>query len=70
MPITIPPFYAVQFFPMAHKNMGGVAIDIHAQVLDKKQRPIPGLYAGGEITGSAASMGWRDSMARSPVHPF
>lgn len=57
MPIAVPPFYAVQFYPMAHKNMGGVAIDIHAQVLDKKQTPIPGLYAAGEITGSAGING-------------
>lgn len=55
--ITTPPFYAVQFFPMAHKNMGGVAIDMHARVLDKKHKPIPGLYAGGEITGSAGING-------------
>lgn len=57
VPIAVPPFYAVQFYPMAHKNMGGVAINIHAQVLDKKQAPIPGLYAGGEITGSAGING-------------
>ena len=55
--ITTPPFYAVQFFPMAHKNMGGVAIDLRARVLDKKHQPIPGLYAGGEITGSAGING-------------
>lgn len=55
--ITTPPFYAVQFFPMAHKNMGGVAIDMRARVLDRKHKPIPGLYAGGEITGSAGING-------------
>jgi len=55
--ITTPPFYAVQFFPMAHKNMGGVAIDMRARVLDQKHQPIPGLYAGGEITGSAGING-------------
>ena len=57
VPIAVPPFYAVQFYPMAHKNMGGVAIDIHARVLDKQRKPIPGLYAGGEITGSAGING-------------
>jgi succinate dehydrogenase/fumarate reductase flavoprotein subunit len=55
--ITTPPFYAVQFFPMAHKNMGGVAIDMQARVLDKQHKPVPGLYAGGEITGSAGING-------------
>jgi predicted oxidoreductase len=56
-PIAVAPFYAVQFYPMAHKNMGGVAINLRAQVLDKRQVPIPGLYAGGEITGSAGING-------------
>jgi succinate dehydrogenase/fumarate reductase flavoprotein subunit len=55
--IIAAPFYAVQFFPAAHKNMGGVAINIHAQVLDQRQQPIPGLFAGGEITGSAGING-------------
>jgi uncharacterized protein len=45
------PFYAVQFFPLTRKSMGGVAIDASARVLDAKQRPIPGLYAAGELTG-------------------
>jgi uncharacterized protein len=55
--LSAPPFYAIQFYPAAHKNMGGVAINIHAQVLDQRQKPIPGLFAGGEITGSAGING-------------
>ncbi len=31
--------------------MGGVQINAHAQVLDLDGRPIPGLYAAGEVTG-------------------
>jgi succinate dehydrogenase/fumarate reductase flavoprotein subunit len=42
---------------MAHKNMGGVAIDLKAQVLNHQHTPIPGLYAAGEITGSAGING-------------
>jgi succinate dehydrogenase/fumarate reductase flavoprotein subunit len=57
VPITTPPFYAVQFFATAHKNMGGVAIDMQARVLNKQRKPIPGLYAAGEITGSAGING-------------
>ena len=45
------PYYAVQFFPLTRKSMGGVAIDSSARVLDAKQKPIPGLYAAGELTG-------------------
>jgi predicted oxidoreductase len=55
--IEKPPFYAVQFFPMTRKNMGGVAIDMDARVLNRDGRPVPGLYAGGEITGSVGING-------------
>jgi predicted oxidoreductase len=49
--IERPPFYAVQFFPLARKSLGGVAVDLSCRVLDKKRQPIPGLYAVGELTG-------------------
>jgi flavocytochrome c len=49
--ITRPPFYAVQFFPLTRKSLGGVSIDHSAHVLDREDRPIPGLYAVGELTG-------------------
>jgi fumarate reductase flavoprotein subunit len=31
--------------------MGGLRIDTHRRVLDKSGKPIPGLYAAGEVTG-------------------
>jgi predicted oxidoreductase len=49
--IEKPPFYAVQFFPLARKSLGGVAVDLSCRVLDKRRQPIPGLYAVGELTG-------------------
>jgi predicted oxidoreductase len=49
--IEKPPFYAVQFFPLARKSLGGVAVDLSCRVLDMKGQPIPGLYAVGELTG-------------------
>ncbi|HVZ73898.1 MAG TPA: FAD-dependent oxidoreductase [Polyangia bacterium] len=52
-----PPFYAVQFFPMTRKSMGGVAIDTSARALDGAGRAIPGLYAAGELTGLAGING-------------
>lgn len=45
------PFYAVQFFPITRKTMGGVEVDIHCRVLNREGMPIPGLYAIGEVTG-------------------
>jgi tricarballylate dehydrogenase len=32
-------------------TFGGLKIDDHAQVIDCEQRPIPGLYAAGELVG-------------------
>jgi succinate dehydrogenase/fumarate reductase flavoprotein subunit len=49
--IEKPPFYAVRFFPLTRKSMGGVHIDAAGRVLDRTGRPIPGLYAAGELTG-------------------
>ncbi|MBN2439541.1 MAG: FAD-dependent oxidoreductase [Deltaproteobacteria bacterium] len=51
------PFYAVQFFPLTRKSMGGVAIDRSCRVLDTSGRPIFGLYAAGELTGLAGVNG-------------
>ena len=55
--VETPPFYAVQFFPMTRKSMGGVAIDRSCRVLDVAGKPIPGLYAVGELTGLAGVNG-------------
>ena len=55
--IERPPFYAVQFFPITRKSMGGVLIDLSCRVVDQQKRPIPGLYAVGELTGLAGING-------------
>ena len=49
--IEKPPFYALQFFPLARKSLGGVAVDLSCRVLDGQGRSIPGLYAVGELAG-------------------
>jgi uncharacterized protein len=49
--IDKPPFFAVQFFPLTRKSMGGVAVDMRCRVLDRQGQPIPGLYAIGELAG-------------------
>lgn len=53
MPLSIEkaPFYAVAVAPGIHHTMGGVAITPESEVLDIQSRPIPGLYAAGEVTG-------------------
>lgn len=55
--IERPPFYALQVFPMTRKNMGGVAVDRQARVLDEAGRVIAGLYAVGELNGSVGING-------------
>ena len=48
-----PPYFAIQFFPLARKNFGGIKTDIKCRVLDKHFEPIQGLYAAGEACGMA-----------------
>ena len=55
--IDQPPFYAIQFFPMPRKSMGGVAIDMQARALNGAGEVVPGLYAVGELTGSVGING-------------
>jgi succinate dehydrogenase/fumarate reductase flavoprotein subunit len=49
--IATPPFYAVTFYPLARKSMGGIRIDTDSRVLDKDLKPIAGFLAAGEVTG-------------------
>ena len=50
-PIDSPPFYAARFFPITRKSMGGVSVDLQCRVLTAAQKPIPNLFAVGEVTG-------------------
>ncbi len=50
-PVSQPPYYAVRLWPKVHFTMGGIQIDINARVIDLEQKPVPGLYAAGEVTG-------------------
>jgi predicted oxidoreductase len=49
--LATPPFYAMQAFAMTRKNMGGLKIDLDCRVLDARAKPIPGLFAVGEVAG-------------------
>ena len=52
-PFMGPGLVALQFFPMAQKNFGGVHTDIACRVLRAEGDPIHGLYAAGEVAGMA-----------------
>lgn len=45
------PFYAIPLCAGITVTSGGVAIDGRARVLDKADKPIPGLYAAGSVVG-------------------
>lgn len=44
---------AIQYFPMAQKNFGGVRTDLRCQVLTASGEPVSGLFAAGEVAGMA-----------------
>ena len=45
------PWYAIPRTPSVHHTMGGVQINVNAEVLDTEGQVIPGLFAAGEVTG-------------------
>lgn len=45
------PYYAIKIAPGIHHTMGGVKINTEAEVIDKEQNVIPGLFVAGEVTG-------------------
>lgn len=45
------PFYGIAQWPAVHHTMGGLRIDPEAHVIDIFGKPIPGLYAAGEVAG-------------------
>ena len=49
--MTEGPWYACPKVPTVHHTMGGLRINVNAQVLTPKGNPIKGLYAAGEVTG-------------------
>ncbi len=50
-PINQPNFYSIEIQPGIHYTMGGVLFNAQAQALGRDGKPIPGLYAAGEVTG-------------------
>jgi succinate dehydrogenase/fumarate reductase flavoprotein subunit len=46
-PLQSGPFYAVRVVPGSLGTFAGLKVNAHAQVLDTKNQPISGLYAGG-----------------------
>jgi succinate dehydrogenase/fumarate reductase flavoprotein subunit len=47
--IAVPPFYAIQVWPVVSNTQGGPVHDERQRVLDVRGAPIPGLFAAGEL---------------------
>ena len=45
------PYFVAEVTAGIHHTMGGVKIDPQAEVLTPEKKPIPGLFAAGEVTG-------------------
>ena len=44
-------FHVAIMTPVLHYTMGGLEIDPESRVLDAQGKPIPGLFASGEVAG-------------------
>ena len=55
--IASPPFYAMGLWPKVHYTPGGLRINADARVMDLNHRPVPHLFAAGEITGGIHGAG-------------
>ncbi|MEU5884140.1 FAD-dependent oxidoreductase [Spirillospora sp. NPDC047279] len=56
-PIAEPPFYAIENHPVTLITFAGIDVDAHLRVRRPDGSVIPGLYAVGEVIGSAAVNG-------------
>jgi fumarate reductase flavoprotein subunit len=69
-PIRTPPFHAIPLCAGITYTMGGLVADADGRVLDGDDRPIPGLYAAGCITGGlegGEQAGYVGGLAKSGV---
>ena len=64
--INTPPYYAASIMVVWHDSYGGLRTNGKSQVVDLTGEVIPGLYAGGEATGSGNQHG----LARAHVTGF
>lgn len=51
LPLDSGPYYAIAQWPSVHFTMGGLRINTEARVIDIWGKPIPRLFAAGEVSG-------------------
>lgn len=68
VPLSQPPYYAIEMAPCAVYTIGGVRYDANSQVVDWDDNPIPGLFAAGNIgQGTVRPIGVTGCIARGRV---
>jgi fumarate reductase flavoprotein subunit len=72
LPIARPPYYAVQMQGWTVISFAGLAVDERLRVIDPGRRPIPNLYAVGEVIGAGATSGraYTNGMLVTPALTF
>ena len=63
------PFEAVHVRPALFHTQGGLLVDGHARVLDREDRPIPGLYASGGAAAGISGHGAAGYLAGNGLLP-
>ena len=53
LPLSRAPFYAIRSQTWTLKSYAGIAVNKSLQVVTKEGRPVPNLYAAGEVLGAA-----------------
>lgn len=68
--LTKAPYYAARLSMSVNVSLGGIAITPRAEVLDRRGRVIPGLFAAGEVTGGIHGTNFMGGNALSEVFTF
>jgi fumarate reductase flavoprotein subunit len=58
LPLTTPPYYAFQGYSGIDTCIGGLRTNHNLEVVNKKETPIKGLYAGGIVVGNWLGIGY------------
>ena len=64
------PYYMIKAVPAVHHTMGGIKINVEAQVVNKEGKIIEGLFAAGEVTGGVHGTNRLGSNALADITVF
>ncbi|MEG2201064.1 MAG: flavocytochrome c, partial [Raoultibacter sp.] len=69
-PIDGGPYYVMSYKPAVHYTMGGLHINVNAEVLDESGAVIPGLFAAGEVAGHKMGTNRLGSCSMADIYTF